>query len=181
MGKNGVSALLNMAGLSEWSGSYPPDDLEKAVDFSMISAIQWSLEEVYGLRGGRNLARRAAQTSLAHISERLGSSPDVEETVTDESPVNRSLPALQWLVEFLTNHCDQVTTIEVDSDKVLLRTSPCPYCWGRKSKDPSCHGMIGYIEHSLQATSSEQSYLIKELQCLGMGDDHCEFSIQAQT
>jgi predicted hydrocarbon binding protein len=181
MGKNGVSALLNMAGLSEWSSSYPPEDLEKAVDFAEVSAIQWSLEEVYGPRGGRNLAHRAAHTALSQFTEKLNSPPPLEESDPDESQDNKSLPALEWLAELLTKNCDQATTVEVDGDRILLGTNPCAFCWGRKSQDPCCQGVIGFIEHSLQASTSQQAYLVKELQCLGMGDDHCEFSIQAQT
>jgi predicted hydrocarbon binding protein len=181
LGKNGVSALLNMAGLNEWSSAYPPDDLEKAIDFSVISAIQWSLEEVYGPRGGRNLARRAAHTALSQFSEKVESTPPADESAPGDPPINKSLPALKWLAELLTNTCDQTTTIDMDGERVLLRTNPCPFCWGRKCKDPCCNGVIGYIEHSLQVSTSQQAYLIKELKCLGMGDDHCEFSIQAQT
>ena len=34
MGKNGLNAILNLAGLQHYVDSYPPDNLEKGFDFS---------------------------------------------------------------------------------------------------------------------------------------------------
>ena len=60
MGHNGVSAVLNLAGMHGWVGHYPPDNLDRSVDFGEFSAINGTLMEMYGPRGGRALARRAA-------------------------------------------------------------------------------------------------------------------------
>ncbi len=38
MGKNGVSAILNLVGLSAWVEAYPADDLERQVDFADFTA-----------------------------------------------------------------------------------------------------------------------------------------------
>ena len=56
MGKNGLNAILNLAGLSNLIDNYPPDNLDRGFDFADFSAIQGALEEMYGPRGGRGLA-----------------------------------------------------------------------------------------------------------------------------
>ena len=53
MGKNGLNAILNLAGLNHYIESYPPDNLDKGFDFAELSAIGVALEEMYGPRGGR--------------------------------------------------------------------------------------------------------------------------------
>ena len=53
MGKNGLNAILNLAGLNSYVENYPPDNLEKAFDFAELSSIGVALEEMYGPRGGR--------------------------------------------------------------------------------------------------------------------------------
>ena len=54
MGKNGVNAILNLAGLSHFIDNYPPDNLDKGegIDFAEFTALQIALEEMYGPRGG---------------------------------------------------------------------------------------------------------------------------------
>ena len=61
MGKNGLNAILNLAGLNHYIENYPPDNLDKGFDFAELSAIGSSLEEMYGPRGGRGLALRAGR------------------------------------------------------------------------------------------------------------------------
>ena len=48
MGKNGLNAILNLGGLSNYIDSYPPDNLDKGFDFAELSAICTALEEMYG-------------------------------------------------------------------------------------------------------------------------------------
>ena len=61
MGKNGVNAILNLAGLSAYAENYPAESLEKSFDFSDVSSINIALEDMYGPRGGRGLALRAGR------------------------------------------------------------------------------------------------------------------------
>ncbi|NJL95677.1 MAG: hypothetical protein HC915_19075 [Anaerolineae bacterium] len=71
MGKNGLNAILNLAGLSEYIGNYPPDNLEKAFDFTDFTALMVALEDMYGPRGGRGLALRAGRAAFARRAARL--------------------------------------------------------------------------------------------------------------
>ena len=57
MGKNGLNAVLNLAGLQHYVDNYPPDNLEKGFDFSEFTALNVALEDMYGPRGGRGRLR----------------------------------------------------------------------------------------------------------------------------
>lgn len=63
MGKNGLNAILNLAGLQKYIDNFPPDNLEREFDFADFTALQIALEDMYGPRGGRGLA----QIGRAHV------------------------------------------------------------------------------------------------------------------
>ena len=44
MGKNGLNAILNMAGLSHLMDNYPPENLNREFDFADYSALSGALE-----------------------------------------------------------------------------------------------------------------------------------------
>jgi len=72
MGKNGLNAILNLAGLNNYIENYPPDNLDKGFDFAELSAIGSALEEMYGPRGGRGLALRAGRATFSDALSRFG-------------------------------------------------------------------------------------------------------------
>jgi len=65
MGKNGVNAILNLAGLSHYIDNPLPDNLEKGFDFAEIAAINQALEDMYGPRGGRGLSLRLGRAMFS--------------------------------------------------------------------------------------------------------------------
>jgi hypothetical protein len=65
IGKKGVNAILNLAGLSIIADNYPPpDNLEREFNFADFTAIHIALEEMYGPSGGRGLALRAGRATF---------------------------------------------------------------------------------------------------------------------
>ena len=64
VGRNGLDAILRMAGLDELVDNFPPKNREKVFDFSNYSAINHAIREIYGSRGGRVLAVTSVGTSL---------------------------------------------------------------------------------------------------------------------
>ena len=57
MGRNGLNAILNLAGLQQYVDNYPPDNLEKGFDFVEFTALNVALEDMYGPRGGPVVGR----------------------------------------------------------------------------------------------------------------------------
>ena len=68
MGKNGLNAVLHLAGLDNLIGNYPPDNLEKAFDFADFTAlvcgaggdVRTARRTRTGAAGGTDLVRRCA-------------------------------------------------------------------------------------------------------------------------
>ena len=65
MGKNGLNAILNLAGLQNYIDNYPADNLERQFDFADFTALNAALEDMYGPRGGRGLALRAGRACFS--------------------------------------------------------------------------------------------------------------------
>ena len=61
MGKNGLNALLNLAGLSHLIDNYPPGNLNREFDFADFTGLSQGIIEMYGPRGGRGLALRSGR------------------------------------------------------------------------------------------------------------------------
>jgi hypothetical protein len=61
MGRNGVNAVLNLARLQDRIENYPPNNFDKDFGFDELGQMLQALDEMYGPRGGRGLARRAGQ------------------------------------------------------------------------------------------------------------------------
>jgi len=72
MGKNGLNAILNLAGLHQYIDNYPPDNLERQFDFADFTSLNIALEDMYGPRGGRGLALRAGRACFSQGLKNFG-------------------------------------------------------------------------------------------------------------
>jgi len=72
MGRNGLNAILKLAGLSHLVDNYPPDDLRKEFDFADFAALNQGLDDMYGPRGGRGLAIRAGRAAIKYGLDAFG-------------------------------------------------------------------------------------------------------------
>ncbi len=181
MGHNGVSAVLNLAGLHKWVGNYPPDDLERSVDFSAFSAINATLMIMYGPRGGRGLARRSAWVSIAGPLNELQVFSQLKELVERqpslEAALDQGLPAIASALEELS---DQKTTVQATGDHYTVVVNRCPACWGQKATEPICHAVTGWLEECLRWLTGGRTYEVVETHCAAMGDNACQFRINKQ-
>src|SRR5215831_5462827 len=91
MGKNGLNAILNLAGLNNYIENYPPDNLEKGFDFTELSAIGVALEDMYGPRGGRGLALRAGRATFSQGLKNFGALAGVGDLAFKVLPLGAKL------------------------------------------------------------------------------------------
>ena len=61
MGRNGVNALLNLAGTRHLVNNYPPSNLKREFPFADLTTISKSTETMYGPRGARGMELRAGR------------------------------------------------------------------------------------------------------------------------
>src|SRR5512146_1865170 len=140
MGKNGLNAILNLAGLPNYVDHYPADNLEKGFDFVELSAIGMALEDMYGPRGGRGLALRAGRATFADALKNFGALAGAADLAFVVLPLQSKLRiGLPAFAKIFTQLSDQVTTVEEKDNEWIWTIHKCPVCWGRKGADrPVC-------------------------------------------
>ena len=179
MGKNGVSAVLNLSGLSAWIDHYPPDNLDRQIDFAEVAALQLALEEIYGVRAGRNMERRSAWSGLQGWLTRLGALDALRAlALQQQPPVERVAVAVASFAKALSQSSDQECQAGPAPTGVQMVSRPCPHCWGRQTNEPVCHAMVGALEELCSLVTGGQSWSVTETACCAAGADECRFLIQ---
>ena len=182
MGKNGLNAILNLAGMTNYIDNYPPDNLDKGFDFSELSAIGVALEEMYGPRGGRGLALRAGRATFSDALKNFGALAGVADLAFVVLPLHAKLrigvPAMAKIFSQLS---DQLSTVEEKDNEYLYTIHKCPCCWGRHNADkPVCFVATGLLQEGLKWVSGGNEFRVNESKCVAVGDDVCEFVVQKE-
>ncbi|KAB2905821.1 MAG: 4-vinyl reductase [Anaerolineae bacterium] len=172
MGKNGLNAILNLAGLQEFIGNYPPDNLEKAFDFSFYTGLQVALEDMYGPRGGRGLALRAGRASFAEGLRGFGALAGVGDLAFKVLPLAAKLKiGLPAMANILTQFSDQISNVYEEGDKYIYTMERCPMCWNRKADKPVCYAGQGLLQEGLRWVSGGHEFKVDMATCIAKGDD----------
>ncbi len=178
MGKNGVSAALNYAGLDDWIDNYPPDDLEREFDFADLSSINGALVEMYGPRGGGGLARRAAWVTFDKLLRNFGALAGVGDIAFKVLPLQTKLkvdlPAMARVIDQIS---DQESSVEETHAAFIYTIHRCPICWGRQTQSPTCFAAVGLLEQTLRWVSGQHNFNVVETNCVAVGDSTCQFEI----
>ena len=179
MGKNGLNAILNLAGLSRLINNYPLDNMEREFDFAAFSSFHVALDEMYGLRGGRGLALRAGQTTFNDFLRNFGALAGTGDSAFKVLPLQTKLRiSLPAMAKIFTQVCDQHTTVEEKENEFIYTIHRCPVCWGRKgANEPVCHLVTGLLQAALRWVSGGISFRVNESKCVAVGDTICEFII----
>jgi len=178
MGKNGVNAILNLANLRSWTNSYPSDTLEKRLDFADYSAINGSLDDIYGTRGSRGLAMRAGRATFDKVLRGFSFFAGVGDLAFKILPAQSKLKiGLGAMARVLSQSSDQHITVTEYPDHFDYTVKQCSICWGRHSTAPSCNIALGMLQSAVKWISGGREYNIVETKCCALGDDACVFSI----
>lgn len=182
MGKNGLNAILNLAGLSNYIDHYPPDSLEKGFDFTELSAIGVALEEMYGPRGGRGLALRAGRATFSDALKNFGALAGVADLAFVVLPLHAKLRiGVPAMAKIFTQLSDQLSTVEEKDNEFVYTIHKCPCCWGRHNADkPVCFIATGLLQEGLKWVSGGNEFRVNESKCVAVGDSVCEFVIQKE-
>jgi len=182
MGKNGLNAILNLAGLNTYVDNYPVDTLEKSFDFADLSSINIALEEMYGPRGGRGLALRAGRATFGDALRNFGALAGVGDLAFKVLPLQAKLRiGLPAVAKIFTQISDQHSTVEEHENEFVYTIHKCPVCWGRSGVDkPVCFIAVGLLQESLKWVSGGNEFRVNESKCIALGDGVCEFIIQKE-
>jgi hypothetical protein len=178
IGRNGINAVLNLAGRPELIGNYPPADLERGFSFETVSALQSMLEQAYGPRGGRGLALRAGRVCFKYGMREFGPMMGLTETAFRLLPLNAKLKTGgQAFADLFNRLTDQRVRLEDAGPKLLWHIERCPLCWGRHTGEPSCHMAVGLLQECLYWVSGGKIFNVEETQCVAEGDPVCTIEI----
>lgn len=182
MGKNGLNAILNLAGLNRYIDSYPPDNLEKQFDFADVSSMNVALEEMYGPRGGRGLALRAGRATFADALRNFGALAGAGDLAFKVLPLQAKMRiGIPAMAKIFSQVSDQLSTVEERENEFVYTIHKCPVCWGRSGVDkPVCFIAVGLLQEGLKWVSGGNEFRVNESKCLALGDDVCEFIIQKE-
>lgn len=182
MGKNGLNAILNLAGLNNYIDNYPPDNLEKSFDFADVSSINIALEEMYGPRGGRGLALRAGRSTFADALKNFGALAGAGDLAFKVLPLQAKMRiGIPAMAKIFTQVSDQHSTVEEHENEFVYTIHKCPVCWGRSGVDkPACFIAVGLLQEGLKWVSGGNEFRVNESKCIALGDPVCEFIIQKE-
>jgi hypothetical protein len=181
MGKNGLNAILHLAGLSELINNYPPDNLEKEFDFAYFTALCVALEEMYGPRGGRGLALRAGRATFADALRGFGALAGVGDLAFKVLPLTAKLRiGLPAMANIFTQFSDQISNVHDEGDKYVYTLERCPMCWNRKADRPVCYVGQGLLQEGLRWVSGGHEFKVDISTCIAKGDDMGRYVIYKQ-
>jgi hypothetical protein len=179
MGRNGLNAILNMAGLSQFIDNPPPDEMDKGFDFAYISALNKALEEMYGPRGGRGLQLRLGRVlfaqGLSNFGALVGASDLAFKVLPLQAKLKAGLPAVAKVFDSLSDQTSYVKDPGGDSFHYII--DRCSMCWGRTVDRPGGFIAAGIIEEALRWLSGGRTFRVDQLTCMGMGHENCTFAV----
>jgi len=181
MGKNGINAVLNMAGLGYFIDNYPPDDLKLGFDFADFGALNQALEDMYGPRGARGLALRMGRAAFAHVIRDFGPMVGMADLAFKVLPLSTKLKVgIRAMAEAFTKVSDQTSRVEEDKEKFTYIIERCPVCWGRETDKPVCFQAAGILQEGLRWVSGGKDFRVEETLCIAKGDPTCTFIIDKE-
>lgn len=170
-GKNGVAALLNLAGLPELIDNYPPENTHKEFPFDKFSKIQAAFWEMYGPRGARVFAVRAGEKTLNYGLDQFGAVAKAAQAAMQIGSLeSRIRVGIQFFAKFFNAVSDQKVRVEEDERYWYWIIERCPMCWQRKVDEPVCYLGVGVLQAAAQWASKGVQFRVAPTACIGKGD-----------
>jgi len=181
MGRNGVNAALNLAGLPHLINNYPPNNFDAQFSFHEVSAIQQSLDSMYGPRGGRALAHRSGRATFKYGLREFGPVLGIADLAFRLFPLQMKLKVgFEVFAETFNKFSDQRVRFEEEETHYLWFIDRCPVCWGRTAVEPCCHLAVGLLQEALYWVSGGKHFTVEEKECIACGASSCLVTIDKQ-
>lgn len=182
VGRNDLNAVLNMAGLSKFINSPPPDVLDKGFDFANISALNRALEAMYGPRGGRGLQLRLGRVlfaqGVANFGPLVGVNDPAFKVLPLQARLRAGLPAVAKVFDSLS---DQISYIrDPGGDRYHYVIEQCSMCWGQTVGRTGGFIAAGIIEEAVRWISGGRTFRVDQVSCMGMGHANCTFHVHKE-
>jgi hypothetical protein len=181
MGRNGVNAVLNLARLQHRIENYPPNNFDKEFAFSEVGQLLQALDEMYGPRGGRGLARRAGRSCFKFGVKDFGPMLGIADLAFRILPLGMKLRVgFEVLAQTFNKFTDHQVRLSEDEQHFQWIIDRCGACWGRRTDSPCCHLALGILEEGLYWVSGGKNFYVEEVSCIAAGDPTCTILIGKQ-
>jgi len=178
VGREGVRSVLNLSSLASYSDEYPEALPEKTFPFKAVTHLQESLEQVYGLQGGRGTALRIGRACFQYGLREYGSMLGLTEMAFRLLPLPTKIHSgAKLFADLFNKQTDQVVRIEEKDDKLFWHIERCPLCWERKTTEPVCYLAVGLLQEALYWLSGGKIFTVEEIACIARGDPACTIVI----
>ena len=173
IGEKGVAALLNLAGLPQYIGNYPPDNMKKEFSFENVGKLQQAFWDMYGPRGARVFATRAGEKTFNDGLESFGAVAKAARAAMRIGTLEKRIGVgLQFFAKFFNTVSDQVVSVEETDTEWHWIIQRCPLCSGRTADHPVCHMAIGVLKAALEGfADKEKRFRIAATHCIAMGHE----------
>jgi predicted hydrocarbon binding protein len=174
MGEKALNTVLSMARLQEYVGNFPPNNFEDRFSFDELGRLLQALEQMYGVRSGRGLARKAGRASFRLGVRDFGPVLGLADMAFRVLPMGmRVRVGLEVLAETFNKFTDHAVRVEEDDLHFRWIVDHCGMCWGRRSEMPCCHLSVGILEEGLYWVSGGRTFYVEEVSCVAAGDPAC--------
>jgi predicted hydrocarbon binding protein len=178
MGKNGLNAILNAAGLRARINNYPADNLDLGWSFREMSTIGQALDDRYGTKGGKGIAIRAGRALFHYTLKDFGAVLGIGNLAFRVLPLGTKIKmGLSAMADTFNKTGDQLVRVEGEGDRFFYHVEHCPECWGRSAKTPTCHTNLGLLQEALHRVTGGKTVRITEIHCVARGDASCTYQI----
>jgi predicted hydrocarbon binding protein len=178
LGRHGVNAVLNLAQLGHLVNDFPPNNLELGFRFAELGAIQESVDQLFGQRGGRGLALRAGRETFIRGLKELGPILGIADLAFRAFPLAIKMRiGLDVFAETFNKLTDQIVRLEESESQHLWIIERCPVCWGRRSEAPCCHLAVGILQQASTWVSNGKRFRVEEIACVARGEANCVITI----
>ena len=141
------------------------------------SLVNQALDDMYGPRGGRGLAIRAARAGFSIAYEDFSGVAGVAGAAFKILPLRARLKlGLPGMARVFTQFSDQVSWVKEEKDRFIYGIDRCPVCWGRHADRPICHAALGLLQEGI-AWATGRQFDVEELTCIARGDKSCTFAV----
>ncbi len=178
MGTSGVNTVLHLGSLDSIIENYPTTSSERTFSFETVSALQASLEKVYGPRGGRGVALRVGRSSFRYGLKEYGSMLGLTEMAFRLLPLPTKLrTGARVFADLFNKHSDQKVRVDESENKIYWIIEHCPLCWERTADEAICHLAVGVLQEALYWLSGGKVFSVEETACVARGDETCTIVI----
>ena len=177
-GSESLRAIFSAARMQERLDDYPPNNFVTEFPFEELTAVQRAMDELYGPRTGRRLARRAGKACFRIGVEDMRPVLGLVDLLFRILPLQmRARIGFEVLAQAFNRFSDHLVHLEEDEHYFQWITERCGVCWGRTTDAPCCDLVVGLLEEALYWLSGGADFFIEESTCIAAGDPVCTILI----